>query len=787
MELCSTNPYFNPSAIIFECFEKVKKSSILSVKCTKSLPTRRLSLVHCEALKKEPTNANYFVLGNQTLTPGELCFSAVKIQRGQHFKFGKPTDATNFFKRECFQHEFFNALTSKDFMSCCKSNNERTSRTTKKLRKNHSRLLQAAAVALHSTVFQNNHQFFTTIPPTVSYLPNPFNYTNGSRSWLSVMDFDKNSVRMKKWKLGVGIGEDLPAKYQDDDPLKQAPRRRCGILLHPTSLPGPNGIGDFGKDTYRFLDWLKETGCTVWQVLPLVPPGTRGGEDGSPYAGSNANCGNTLLISLEELVKDGLLEKTDLPKPLPVKRMDSSKVAAIKNPLILKAAAKLVSKSSGKLKEELERFRKDPKISVWLEDAALFASIDQCTLAKTWWTWPTQLRDRDPNAMKTVRIKHKSDIDNFIAAQFLFHRQWQSVHKYANAAGIKILGDMPIYIGGHSADVWAHRALFELDPKTGVPMQVSGVPPDAFSATGQLWGSPLYNWKEMAKDRYAWWATRLRRAYELYDEFRIDHFRAFAGYWAIPATAQNAMGGKWKAGPGSAFFTAMREAVGKIDVIAEDLGIITGDVIALRKEIKAPGMAVLQFAFSDNAANPHLPHNHELDQVVYPGTHDNDTCVGWWKKASDAEKQVARAHLRFEGDADVHWEFIRGAVASVARTSIVSMQDVMGLDSASRMNIPATQAGNWGWRVGESDVFESLGEETSRLRELMCRYHRATLDAESTTSKGATRDKRSSLDALGRAIKNIIGDKLGNSGNNSNLECQGNNNGANLEKPKDKP
>lgn len=425
MELCSTNPYFNPSAIIFECFEKVKKSSILSVKCTKSLPTRRLSLVHCEALKKEPTNANYFVLGNQTLTPGELCFSAVKIQRGQHFKFGKPTDATNFFKRECFQHEFFNALTSKDFMSCCKSNNERTSRTTKKLRKNHSRLLQAAAVALHSTVFQNNHQFFTTIPPTVSYLPNPFNYTNGSRSWLSVMDFDKNSVRMKKWKLGVGIGEDLPAKYQDDDPLKQAPRRRCGILLHPTSLPGPNGIGDFGKDTYRFLDWLKETGCTVWQVLPLVPPGTRGGEDGSPYAGSNANCGNTLLISLEELVKDGLLEKTDLPKPLPVKRMDSSKVAAIKNPLILKAAAKLVSKSSGKLKEELERFRKDPKISVWLEDAALFASIDQCTLAKTWWTWPTQLRDRDPNAMKTVRIKHKSDIDNFIAAQFLFHRQWQ--------------------------------------------------------------------------------------------------------------------------------------------------------------------------------------------------------------------------------------------------------------------------------------------------------------------------------------------------------------------------
>lgn len=532
-----------------------------------------------------------------------------------------------------------------------------------------------------------------------------------------------NSTRIDKWKLGVGVGEDLPLDYQEDDPVKKLPRRRGGILLHPSSLPGAYGIGELGKEAFIFLDWLKGTGCTVWQVLPLVPPGRKGGEDGSPYAGNDANCGNTLLISLDELVKDRLLDKAELPKTIPVKRVNYTAVAAIKDPLVTKAAKKLVG-STGKLKDEFEKFRKNPRISAWLEEAALFASIDQSINATSWWAWPPLLRDRDPAALSAARHKNKDFIDQFTAAQFLFQRQWQAIHNYANAAGIKIVGDMPIYVGGHSADVWAHRSLFALDPKTGAPTMVSGVPPDAFSATGQLWGSPLYNWKEMAKDGYSWWATRMRRAFELYDEFRIDHFRGLAGYWAVEATAETAMGGKWKAGPGVAFFKAIKDAVGKVDIIAEDLGVITSDVVALRRAVNAPGMAVLQFAFGSDSKNPHLPHNHELEQVVYPGTHDNDTCVGWWKKVTAKEKEVARFYLQFQKDDEVHWEFIRGSLASVARTTIIPMQDVMGLDNSARMNTPATQAGNWGWRVGETGAFKKLEEEKLRLHGLLSDFNR---------------------------------------------------------------
>lgn len=655
----------------------------------------------------------------------------VAITGIQQKAYGKATGTSNFWEQSHHQHELLHSdcTTEENTLYSEGKRNSNSLRSLKNLKQINFYLTRDADVALHSVLLPKESHTARMIPGLL-----PFN-----NSWYSLSDLmnlkrsmNNNPLpltipgsiypKLKKWELGVGMGEDLPAKYQDDNPLKLLPQRRCGILLHPTSLPGPHGIGDLGKDAYKFLDWLKGTGCTVWQVLPLVPPGRRGGEDGSPYAGADANCGNTLLISLDCLVHDGLLEKTDLPKPVPVKRMNSAKVAAAKDPLIKKAAAKLVSMSSGKLKEEMEKFRKHPNISSWLEEAALFAAIDQATKAKTWWTWPSHLRDRDPNAMKAAKSEHKGFIDTFVATQFLFQRQWQAIHKYANDAGIRILGDMPIYVGGHSADVWAHRSLFELDAKTGAPTSVSGVPPDAFSATGQLWGSPLYNWKEMAKDKFSWWATRLRRAYELYDEFRIDHFRGFAGYWAVPAAAQNAMAGKWKAGPGKTFFTAMKEAVGKkIDIVAEDLGIITGDVIALRKDLHAPGMAVLQFAYGDNSRNPHLPHNHEFDQVVYPGTHDNDTCVGWWKKATEKEREAAKKYLRFQKDDDVHWEFIRSATASVAKTTIIPMQDVMGLDNNSRMNVPATQAGNWGWRVGEVDVFEKLEREKKRLRKFLYR------------------------------------------------------------------
>eukprot|EP00245_Coleochaete_scutata_P007585 TRINITY_DN23053_c0_g1_i1.p1 TRINITY_DN23053_c0_g1~~TRINITY_DN23053_c0_g1_i1.p1 ORF type:complete len:615 (+),score=133.21 TRINITY_DN23053_c0_g1_i1:30-1847(+) len=522
-------------------------------------------------------------------------------------------------------------------------------------------------------------------------------------------------------KAKIKVGEDLPPDYDKQYPPQ--PVRRAGILLHPTSLPGPYGIGDLGEDARQFLDWVKGTGCTIWQVLPLVPPGRKSGEDGSPYAGSNANCGNTLLISLEELVKDGLLEESDLPSPVPVENVDYEAVAARKDPLILKAAQKLLL-DGGPLKKEMEAFRKDPKISVWLEDAALFAAIDGSLDFEFWWQWPEALRDRDGSALKKAKQQHKQYIDEFVAQQFIFQRQWQAIHKYANSLGIKVIGDMPIYVGGHSADVWANRKFFMVDPKTGVPTAVSGVPPDAFSATGQLWGSPLYNWQAMSKDKYSWWAMRMRRAFELYDEFRIDHFRGLAGYWAIGAEEETAMNGTWKMGPGEEFFVAIKKAVGKVDIIAEDLGVITADVVALRQAIQAPGMSVLLFAWGGGSKNPHLPHNHEANQVVYPGTHDNDTVMGWWEKASENDKKLVRKYLQLTETSDVSFAFIRAAVASVAQTAIFSMQDILGLDNSARMNTPAVQAGNWAWRVGPSGFFDNQKETQERLKELLKDHNR---------------------------------------------------------------
>ncbi|BBN03946.1 4-alpha-glucanotransferase [Marchantia polymorpha subsp. ruderalis] len=518
-------------------------------------------------------------------------------------------------------------------------------------------------------------------------------------------------------------GDDLPEDYTEDDPTKTALERRAGILMHPTSLPGPYGIGELGDEALRFLDWLKAAGCTVWQVLPLVPPGRKSGEDGSPYAGQDANCGNTLLISLDELVKWGLLDRADLPRKIPVNRIDFDAVAKVKDPLLIKAGKALI-KSDGGLKEEMEKFRKTPSISAWLEEAALFAAIDSNIDANCWWEWPSELRDRNPKALDAARKKYKDYIDVFIAQQFLFQRQWKAIHKYANESGIRIIGDMPIYVGGHSADVWANRSSFMLDEDTGEPTMVSGVPPDAFSDVGQLWGSPLYNWRAMAKDNYKWWVMRMRRAYDLYDEFRIDHFRGLAGYWAVKAGEATALNGSWKVGPREPFFEAIKKNLGKLDIIAEDLGIITSDVVALRRAIKAPGMAVLQFAFGSDPQNPHLPHNHEVDQVVYPGTHDNDTVLGWWLRITDEEKEAVKQYLRLTSDEDISWEFIGASLSSVARTVIVPMQDVLSLDNSARMNTPAVQAGNWGWRVGETGVFIKLAKEKDRLRALLKYYNR---------------------------------------------------------------
>ncbi|KAL8034125.1 hypothetical protein ABFX02_12G006800 [Erythranthe guttata] len=536
-----------------------------------------------------------------------------------------------------------------------------------------------------------------------------------------------NRVRVH-FKNGGSLlaGEDLPLDYETWHP-KRDPRirRRAGILLHPTSFPGPYGVGDLGPQAFQFVDWLHDAGCSLWQVLPLVPPGRRSNEDGSPYSGQDANCGNTLLISLEELVKDGLLSKDELPKPIDTDRVNFDAIADVKDPLVAEAAKRLVS-SSGELKNQLEEFRKDPKIAGWLEDAAYFAAIDDTLNTISWYDWPESLKNRHLVALEEIYQSKKEFIDTFIAEQFLFQRQWQKVHDYARTKGVSIMGDMPIYVGYHSADVWANKKQFLLD-NSGFPLLVSGVPPDAFSETGQLWNSPLYDWKAMERDGYSWWIQRLRRAQNLFDEFRIDHFRGFAGFWAVPSEAKVAMVGKWKVGPGKSLFDAIFRSVGEINIIAEDLGVITEDVVQLRKSIGAPGMAVLQFGFGSDAENPHLPHNHEQNQVVYTGTHDNDTIKGWWDVLPQEEKSNVLKYLGNAVEEDVSWGLIEAALSSVAQTTIIPMQDILGLGSSARMNTPATQYGNWSWRIPKSRTFDSLSSEAQQLRDMLVMYGRLTI------------------------------------------------------------
>nr|AGT57961.1 4-alpha-glucanotransferase [Ipomoea batatas]GMD58395.1 4-alpha-glucanotransferase, chloroplastic/amyloplastic [Ipomoea batatas] len=533
------------------------------------------------------------------------------------------------------------------------------------------------------------------------------------------------AVSFQNGAVTTAVGDDLPLDYSDWLPNRYSTtvdRRRAGVLLHPTSFPGPYGIGDLGPQAFRFLDWLHDAGCSLWQVLPLVPPGRRANEEGSPYSGQDANCGNTLLISLEELVDDGLLMKEELPEPLVMDRVDFATVAETKDPLIAKAAERLIS-SQGQLKYELEQFRKDRSISSWLEDAACFAAIDSTFNTFSWYIWPEPLKNRHLAALEEIYQTKKDFIDIFIAQQFLFQRQWQKLRNYAQKKGISIMGDMPIYVGYHSADVWANTKQFMLNRK-GFPLLVSGVPPDAFSETGQLWGSPLYNWKAMEKDGFSWWVRRIRRAQDLFDEFRIDHFRGFAGFWAVPSEAKIAMVGRWKVGPGKPLFDSISRAVGKISIIAEDLGVITEDVVQLRKSIGAPGMAVLQFGFGSDAENPHLPHNHECNQVVYTGTHDNDTIQGWWDGLPQEEKSNVLKYLPSIDEREISWGLIQAALSSVAQTTIIPMQDILGLGTSARMNIPATQFGNWSWRIPHSISFDSLGNEAKKLRDMLDTYGR---------------------------------------------------------------
>ena len=496
--------------------------------------------------------------------------------------------------------------------------------------------------------------------------------------------------------------------------------RASGVLLHPTSLPGPHGCGDLGREAYHFVDWLVAAGQTLWQILPLagIGPGN------SPYMSNSAFAGNLLLIDLHELQSQGWLGSADVaPEPgLTAEAVNFAAMYPFRMERLAKAASAFQAAGTAAQQADYQAFLGEH--ANWLDDYAVFMAICESCGWQDWCEWDPALARREPQALAAAHARHADRIAFYKFCQWRFYRQWAALRAYANGKGIQIIGDTPIFIAYLSAEVWANQHLFELDETPqhrGRPTVVAGVPPDMFAATGQRWGNPLYRWAEHAKDGFAWWVERIRRTFELVDIVRIDHFRGFAGYYEIPAHLPTAEHGVWKPGPGAALFTAISQALGDVPIIAEDLGLITPDVEALRKQFGLPGMRILQFAFGTDAREPFLPHNHERDTVVYTGTHDNDTTAGWWATASDHERHHARGYLATDGH-DMAWTLIRAAMSSVGDTAVHPMQDVLALPSSARMNWPGQESGWWTWRFQWAQVEPW---HAGRLLELARLYGRA--------------------------------------------------------------
>lgn len=473
-------------------------------------------------------------------------------------------------------------------------------------------------------------------------------------------------------------------------------------------------MGDLGPSAGRFVDWLADAGVSLWQILPLVPPGP--GE--SPYATTAALAGNPWLIDLEGLAADGLLDREDLIAPdFPLDHFDPLAMKAFKAPRLARAADALLAGAHPELARACTVFR---AAHPWVDEAALFIALKADHGGKPWWSWGPGLPERDPDALAAARTRLAVEADREAVLQFLFDHQWQALRRYAADRHIRIIGDVPIYVDRDSVDVWANRDQFRLDGD-GNPVAVAGVPPDFFSELGQLWGNPLYDWERMAADGHAWWVRRLRRARELTDFVRLDHFRGFAAFWEVPSNAPDARGGRWVEGPGRALFDDIREALGELPLIAEDLGVIDAPVEELRDGLGLPGMRVLQFAFGEAPDHPFLPHNYVEHTVAYTATHDNNTSLGWWQETSPAIRDHVRRYLAVSGQ-DVVWDMMRATLASVATMAIVPLQDVLCLDGRSRMNSPGTGEGNWGWRVRAQAFNPALA---SRLRGLSTLYGRA--------------------------------------------------------------
>lgn len=491
--------------------------------------------------------------------------------------------------------------------------------------------------------------------------------------------------------------------------------RSSGVLLHPTSLPGPDGIGDLGPEAYRWVDFLDETGCSIWQILPLGPTGY----GDSPYQCFSAFAGNPYLVNSALLLEDGLLTGDDLadrPAFAPY-AVDYGPVIQWKITLLDRAYARFKRSTSQKRKAAFDEFRQAN--ADWLTDFALFMAIKEANGGVSWDNWPAGLRNRDPQALDAFREKYADAIQRHEFRQFLFFRQWMAVKKYANDRQIQIVGDVPIFVAYDSADAWANPGLFYLD-SDGKPTVVAGVPPDYFSETGQLWGNPLYRWDVHRETGYAWWIARVKSALSLVDIIRLDHFRGFAAYWEVPFGETTAVNGHWVTGPGTGLFYAIRDALGSLPIIAEDLGEITPDVIAMRNELGLPGMKILQFAFAADPEDLFLPHNYVRNCVAYTGTHDNDTTRGWYTSAPEKERDMARRYLARSGD-DISWDFIRAVWSSIADVAVAPLQDFLSLGNEARMNYPGRASGNWTWRFDAFVLDEML---KVRMRESNFLYSR---------------------------------------------------------------
>jgi 4-alpha-glucanotransferase len=492
--------------------------------------------------------------------------------------------------------------------------------------------------------------------------------------------------------------------------------RTSGILLHPTSLPGPFGIGDLGPAAFRFLDFLQEAGQGLWQMLPIGPTGY----GDSPYQCLSVFAGNPLLISPELLAAEGWLDQGDLIAPaFPSGAVDFGMVRQWKSKLFRKAFWRFSSLASSSHEAKLSAFRR--LHGFWLDDYALFAALKDYHKDLPWTEWRADLSLRDQDALDLWSRTHATELDFHRFLQFVFFRQWAELRNYANRRGIRLIGDLPIFAALDCSEVWGHPEWFQLD-RGGRPTVVAGVPPDYFSATGQRWGNPLYRWDKLAADGYRFWVERLRFALRLVDLVRIDHFRGFAGFWEIAADEPTAEKGRWVPGPGPDLFKMLKNALGgDLPLIAEDLGVITDDVTELRDLLGLPGMAILQFAFEGAeegfGASEYLPHNHRYNLAVYTGTHDNDTVVGWWTQKSEPTRSWVRTYLN-TGGSRINLDFIRCALASVARYAIFPLQDLLGVGTEACMNRPGKAEGNWAWRFREKDLDSALASDLKGLTEL---------------------------------------------------------------------